>query len=158
MKLCNSLLDRHPGTDSLPPTQGALDSAATVHCFPDTVTGVDSKDFTLGSALAVECANGDVMFSSGTAQLDLPQLPSAARTFHKFPQMTTPLISVRKLCAADLAVQFQGDQVSVFKPNQQTLTVDGQQILSGHIDPKTDLYMVDLQNHLLTYKITYHAP
>jgi len=47
----------------------------------------------------VELPNGTYLHSTHTAMLDLPMLPTAARTAHVFPGMTTgSLLSIGMLC------------------------------------------------------------
>jgi hypothetical protein len=79
------------------------------------------------------------MKSVATDELNLTKLPAAARSCHKFEEMTIPLISVKRLCAADLDVLFRDRRVVV--TDKQGTTV-----LAGALDPTTELYMVELQD------------
>jgi len=80
------------------------------------------------------------MVSTATDKLDIPGLPLESKGCHKFPDMSLPLISVRKLCASDLSVHFNKKQV-------QVCGTDGNPILAGELDPKTELYMISLNNN-----------
>ena len=65
----------------------------------------------------------------------------------KHDEMTTPLLSVNKLCKGDLAVLFQGEKATVFKPTAPRLTIPGEQVLEGKLDKATELCMVDIPTH-----------
>jgi hypothetical protein len=53
--------------------------------------------------------------------------------------MSLPLLSVKRLCAADLDVLFKGRMVIVNNPQGTT-------VMSGTLDPATELYMVKLHD------------
>ena len=50
--------------------------------------------------------DGDAMVSTHTSDLDLPQLPQAARRCHILPAIKHSLILVVKLCEAGCEVKF----------------------------------------------------
>ena len=77
------------------------------------------------------------MTSIATDELALSQLPPAARSCHKFADITIPLLSVYRLCKANLDVTFHRNQVVVTNPQ-------GKRVLLGQLDPKTELYMVSM--------------
>jgi hypothetical protein len=56
--------------------------------------------------MQVKCANNSIMAAEATDMLSLSNLPQAACGCHKFDEVTTPLISVGKLCDNDLFVLF----------------------------------------------------
>ena len=62
-------------------------------------------------------------------------------------KMTTPLLSVNKLCKGDLAVLFQGEKATVFQPATTQLAIPGKQTLEGKLDKATELHMVDIPTH-----------
>ena len=84
------------------------------------------------------------MQSIGTDVLQEPKLPPEARKVHLFNEISIPLLSVNKLCASDLAVLFHGPNATVFKPSNQTITLDGEPVMIGTLDKATELYMVDV--------------
>ena len=61
----------------------------------------------------------------------------------KCDEITTPLLSVNKLCKGDLAVLFQGETATAFKPTAP-ITIPGDQVLEGKLDMPTELCMVDI--------------
>ena len=78
------------------------------------------------------------MKATATDSLTLSQLPTKARTCHKFDEIHLPLVSVPKLCANGCTVHFGDTTVNVTK--------DGQVILTGTKDPTRNLYMVPLRD------------
>ena len=79
------------------------------------------------------------MRSVATDKLNLQSLPAAARQCHKFEHMPTPLLSVKTFCGNDLDVLFQHGKVTV-------TNAGGSTVLEGELDPRTDLYMVPLND------------
>ena len=77
------------------------------------------------------------MISSTIDNINIPSLSESVTRRHKFKDISMPLVLVRKLCGADLAAIFLGKEVLV---QDQA----GKTILSGEIDPKTELYMISL--------------
>ena len=71
--------------------------------------------------------------------LDLKQLPPESRASDKFHEIQVPLISVKRLCDLDLEVHFRNKQVTVTDHLGTT-------VLAGALDPKTELYMVQLHD------------
>ena len=120
-------------------TQGAMDSAATTHCIPHEYNGGAHQDVPPGKGIGAVCANETIMQSTATDILDLKELPSKARPCDKFKGLSVPLISVKRLCEADLEVHFTNKQVTVTDQLGTT-------ILAGSLDPNTELYMVNLHD------------
>ncbi|OEU20461.1 hypothetical protein FRACYDRAFT_181335 [Fragilariopsis cylindrus CCMP1102] len=105
LKVCNVLIDRYPVT------RGAIDSGATDHFLPTTYHR-DNHQAT-SNGMKVKCANNSIMTSTSTDVLSLAKLPPLARTCHKFDDVSTPLLSVEKLCDNDLHVLFSQNKVTV---------------------------------------------
>ena len=105
LKVCNVLVDRYPVT------RGAIDSGATDHFLPTTYRG-DNHQAT-SNGMKVKCANNSIMTSTSTDVLSLAKLPPLARTCHKFDDVSTPLLSVGKLCDNNLHVLFSQNKVTV---------------------------------------------
>jgi len=79
------------------------------------------------------------MQATHTAELDLPNLPAAARTAHIFPDLgTTSLLSVGQLCDANCTATFTNTEV--------TITHDGNKIITGKCTKDSNLWQVTL-NH-----------
>ena len=74
--------------------------------------------------LKVALPDGSYMYSTHTAELSLPQIPTAARIAHLFPALgNTSLLSIGQLCDAGCTAHFDNSSVSIhFK---------GSTILSG---------------------------
>jgi hypothetical protein len=75
---------------------GALDSGATDHFMPTHYQGANHKSVLDG--VRVACANNSIMIARATDTLDMPGLPTSARNCHKFDEISTPLVSVGKIC------------------------------------------------------------
>ena len=120
--------------------QGALDSAATSHFTPETYIGTNHQPTTHG--IKVQCANDTYMTSTATDELALSKLPLVARSCHKFADITIPLLSVYRLCEANLEVCFRRDHVQVTNPQGKT-------VLLGELDPQTKLYMVSMHDEMV---------
>eukprot|EP00532_Pseudo-nitzschia_australis_P007412 CAMPEP_0168164686 /NCGR_PEP_ID=MMETSP0139_2-20121125/1074_1 /TAXON_ID=44445 /ORGANISM="Pseudo-nitzschia australis, Strain 10249 10 AB" /LENGTH=122 /DNA_ID=CAMNT_0008081729 /DNA_START=152 /DNA_END=517 /DNA_ORIENTATION=- len=119
---------------------GAIDSAATDHFMPATYTGCcNPQPFT--DSITVGCANGTHMQATATDVLAIPQLPTAARSCHKFKDMHIPLISVPKLCQAGCKVNFSKDKVDVTSSSGEHLH------LTGLRDITRNLYTVPIPNN-----------
>ena len=129
LRVCNSLIDRYPHSS------GALDSGATDHFLPTAYRGDDHRPTSNG--MQVKCANDAIMTASATDSLSLSNLPIQARGCHKFDDVSTPLISVGKLCDNDLFVLFTRDKVLVTDRSGET-------VMEGH---RTDgLYHVPIHD------------
>ena len=122
------------------PLQGAMDSGATGHFLPESFNG--GRHFPVTDGIIVGCANDSTMVSTATDIIPLTNLPQQAKHCDKFPDITTPLVSVPKLCGANLDVLFSGEQVTV--TNKQ-----GHTLLTGQQDPTTKLYMVPLSDQAI---------
>lgn len=90
--------------------------------------------------ITVQMPNGTFIKSSHTGQLNLPSIPSGARTAHVFPDLKTgSLLSIGILCDHGLRAIYDKDEVSIY--NKDDL------ILSGKRSPQTRLWMIDLNNN-----------
>jgi hypothetical protein len=96
--------------------------------------------------LTVRLSNGAIMESSHTAELDIPELNSAASKAHDFPGMANhSLISVGQLCDEGYIFTFKQDEVTICDSGNS-------QILSGPQNLSTGLWRINLkQTH-------YHKP
>ena len=113
------------------PSKAALDSGATDHFLPTSYQGPAHRP--VDNGIVVNCANDTTMISHATDTLAIDTLPARAQGCHKFHEITIPLLSVKKFCAADLSVLFKGDQVTVYDAHNKVA-------LLGELDPSTDLY------------------
>ena len=95
-------------------------------------------------ATKAQVADDRLITASSTDAIALNQLPAVSRQMDKYKEITTPLLSVNKLCKGDLAVLFQGERATVFEPSTTPLVIPGKQILEGKLDKTTELYMVDI--------------
>ena len=69
--------------------------------------------------LHISTPNGDIMQSTHTGLLDLPNLSTEARKTHVVPELhTDALISVGKCCDDDCSVIFDKASISIKKDNQ----------------------------------------
>jgi hypothetical protein len=88
----------------------------------------------------VRLPNGATMESSCTAELDVPELNSAASKAHVFPGMDNhSLLSVGQLCDERYIVTFKRAAVTICDP-------DNSQILSGPRDMNTGLWRINLKH------------
>lgn len=87
--------------------------------------------------IAVQLPNGEHIWSSHTALLDIPALPLAARVAHIFPKLTSAsLLSIGLLCDHGCTAVYTNQQVQILKQNKI--------ILTGTRSPITKLWMVPL--------------
>ena len=86
----------------------------------------------------MECVNDSIMQSKVTDCLAIHNLPSTARTCHKFDEVHLPLVSVPKLCAHGCKVHFG--------PTTVHMTKNVQTVLLGKKDTTRNLYMVLLHD------------
>ena len=124
--------------------QAALDSGASANCFPTTCIGTNHQPVTPLEATKAQVADDRIVTASATDAIALEQLPEVSRQMDKHDEMTTPLLSVNKLCKGDLALLFQGEKATVFKPSAPQLTIPREQVLEGTLDKTTELHMVDV--------------
>ena len=80
-----------------------------------------------------------MMRAVATDKLSLKALPDRARDYHKFSDITLPLVSVPQLCDSNMDVLFAKTSVTV-------TNATGDTVLEGHRDPFRNLYMVPLEN------------
>ena len=112
-----------------------LDSGATSHFL---CTDAEAKDVRpTNDPITVTIPDGTKLTSTHTRELDLPNLPKAARTGHILPGMSAySLISVVTLCNAGCRVTF--DMIGV------TVTHRGRLVMEGRKCTRTGLWMVPI--------------
>ena len=89
--------------------------------------------------LRVYLANDDTIQATHTALLDIPALPTAARTAHIFPHLKNhALVSIRQLCDSGCEAVFTATDVTI----RQGTHV----ILSGKRNPKNGLWMIQISS------------
>jgi hypothetical protein len=89
--------------------------------------------------LTVRLPNGAIMESSHTAELDIPELNTAASKAHVFPGMAHhSLLSVGQLCDEGYIVTFKQDTVTICNSKNSKL-------LSGPRDVNTGLWWINLK-------------
>jgi hypothetical protein len=82
--------------------------------------------------------DGDTMVSTHTGDLDLPQLPQAARRCHILPAIKHSLILVVKLCEAGCKVKFMKWGVGI------EIRYRGRLVMECLLNKRTGLWMVPL--------------
>ena len=138
------LTKTHPPTRESPVIQAALDSGASANCFPIGYKGTNHKLVAPGQATLAQVADDRIIASEATDELAIAALPPISKHVDKFKDISTPLLSVNKLCKGDLAVLFHGPKATVFKPAGPAVPVTGQTVMEGKLDQQTELYMVDV--------------
>ena len=114
------------------------DSGATLHFVTVNASVINKK--AAQQPLAITTANGEIMYSTHTAELDIPYLPTSACQCHVVPKLGKfSLVSIGQLCDAECDVLFQREKMSVRYKN----TV----IMQGRRDLSTRLWHVDLSHH-----------
>ena len=129
--LRNKYRDKYP-----PPIEGILDSGATDSFLPMSYKGTNEQ--LNHQQVTVGCANGSTMKSAATDQLDLPSLPTAARSCYTFNDIAEPLISVKKIVNSGCSVLFEATKVTVKD------TTTGTHVLTGRFNPAKNLYTIPL--------------
>jgi hypothetical protein len=77
------------------------------------------------------------MYSTHVGQIDIPNLPEAARTVHIVPDLTShSLLSIGQLCDAGCIVEFTATKIVV--KHKKII------ILQGQRTPSTQLWHIDL--------------
>lgn len=114
-----------------------LDSGASSH-FLVTGAPVTNKKVA-ANPIAVTLPDGDQVHSTHTGNLNLPQLPAAARLCHIVPGLASySLISVVKLCEAGCEVSFTKFGIGV------EIKYRGRTVLTARKCRRTGLWMVPL--------------
>ena len=113
-----------------------LDSGASSHflCLDAPVTNKQIAN----DPITVIQPDGYTMTSTHDSDLDLPQLPRAARRCHILPAIKQSLISVVKLCEAGCEVKFIKWGVGI------EIRYRGRIVLEGALNKRTGLWMVPL--------------
>jgi hypothetical protein len=114
-----------------------LDSGATSHFL---VTDASATGVSVATnPVTVSIPDGSKLTSTHKRELDLPQLPKAARSGHVIPGMSSySLMSVVTLCNAGCKVVFEAWGIGV------TVTCRGTIVLEGKKCVKTGLWMVPI--------------
>jgi hypothetical protein len=64
--------------------------------------------------IAIHNPNGTIMYSTHTAELDIPHLPLAARQVHIVPNLAShTLLSIGQLCNTGYDITFNANAVTV---------------------------------------------
>jgi hypothetical protein len=114
------------------------DSGATSHFVTIDAPIINRK--VTNNPLAITTANGELMYSMHTAELNIPYLPFAARLCHVVPKLGQySLERIGQLCDEDCDVLFQCEIMTVSYKN----TV----IMQGRRARSTGLWHLDLGHH-----------
>ena len=127
------LLSTAAYTCSPPPTPTSsntaiADTGASGHYFMPSAP-VSNIDHT-APTLSASTATGQLLHSTATATLNLPQLPPGSTTGHIMPTFTNNLISIGRLCDADCHVHFSKTRVDV-RNKHNTSILQGTQERDG---------------------------
>ena len=108
--------------------------------------GTNHQEVSPIDATGAQVANDRITTASATNETALPHPPTISKQMDKCYDISTPLLSVNKLCQGDLAALFHGEKATVFKPttSQLPLPIHGKQVLEGKLDTATELHMVDI--------------
>ena len=106
-----------------PPHQAIADSGSTSHFCTIRAPVINKRP--ANPPIGIENANGSIMYSTHEAELDIPNLPLAARHVHIVPELSNfSLISIGQLCDSDCSVIFDRNMVTVSHNNQVVLSGD----------------------------------
>ena len=112
-----------PTLPSTPPHQAIADSGSTSHFCTIRAPVINKR--LANPPIGIENANGSIMYSTHEAELDIPNLPLAARHVHIVPELSNfSLISIGQLCDSDCSVIFDRNMVTVSHNNQVVLSGD----------------------------------
>ena len=112
-----------PTLPSTPPHQAIADSGSTSHFCTIRAPVINKRP--ANPPIGIENANGSIMYSTHEAELDIPNLPLAARHVHIVPELSNfSLISIGQLCDSDCSVIFDRNMVTVSHNNQVVLSGD----------------------------------
>jgi hypothetical protein len=121
-------------TASRTATSVIADTGSAAHFFQDFP--VTNRRITT-SPIAIRNPNGSIMCSTHEGEIDIPNLPRAARTVHIVPDLAShSLLSIGQLCDAGCIVEFTATNVTV-RHNDSI-------VLQGHRTPATQLWHIDL--------------
>ena len=128
---------------SLPLT--VADTGCTSHFFTPNARLINVRPVI--QSLPVTTPNGAIIYSSDVGELDLSNLPPAARIAHVFPDIASDsLLSIGQLCDTGCTAFFTKDTV--------TIKFDGDTVLTGAHSPMTRLWHTPIppstQHHLAT--------
>jgi hypothetical protein len=95
-----------------PPPSIIADTGSTAHFGATTLPAVNKRP--ASNPLAIHNPNGMIMYSTHTAELDIPHLPTGARQVHIIPDLAShTLLSIGQLCDAGCDVTFNANAVIV---------------------------------------------
>jgi hypothetical protein len=121
-------------TSSNTSTSVIADTGSTAHFFQDYP--ISNRRITT-TPLAIRNPNGSIMYSSHEGEIDIPNLPPAARTVHIVPDLKShSLLSIGQLCDAGCVVEFTATTVII----QHNDIV----VLQGHRTPETQLWHIEI--------------
>ena len=114
-----------------------IDSGATDHFMPTHFQGTNHRSVLDG--VQVRCANNTLMLSRAVDRLPLPNLPATTLACHKFDEISTPLISVGKICDGGCYMLFDEKRVIIFSKTLKALAI-------GYRNPLSKLYEIPLKS------------
>eukprot|EP00804_Cyclotella_cryptica_P021962 CCRYP_000901-RA/>CCRYP_000901-RA protein AED:0.35 eAED:0.34 QI:0/0/0/1/1/1/2/0/655 len=97
----------------------------------------------------IRTATGQLLFSTGTATLNLPTIPPDTRHGHIVPGLTHNLISIGTLCDAGCTAHFTADTLTITDPSD-TVILNAIQINHPHDYPPTNSTRTTTTSHLFT--------
>ena len=131
--------EQAPTASQLPGTlenTAIADTGCTSHFFMCSAPLLNKR--ATNNPIAISNPNGDIMYSSHEAELDILGLPLAARQVHIVPALAShSLMSMGQLCDAGCEV--------VFSKRKVTVLLNDQTILIGRRDKRTKLWHIKIQ-------------
>ena len=130
--------DRTSDVQTASGQHGILDSGTASHFVTESFVGSNPGPVTPGDGPVIECPNGTIMTTTGTDELNLPQLPRGTREHSRLKDLRVPLVSIKQLCHNGLYAAFFGNKAHVCNN-------EGNVVLEGECGPdQSDLHMVPL--------------
>ena len=127
------------------------DTGCSGHYFPSGTPISNMRPDTPSTSLQVHLPNGATIQSSHSGQIDLPDLPPAAKESHIFPDLSAAsLLSVGQLCNSGCKVTFTNKEVNVMLHDKN--------ILSGVRTPHNGLWSIDLPAAQVASTVPTSAP
>jgi hypothetical protein len=134
--ICKPVSSTSLDTSSGPPTTSIIaNTGSTAHFGTTTLPVVNKRPAT--NPIAIHNPNGTIMYSTHTAELDIPHLPPAMHQVHIIPNLAShTLLSIGQMCDTGCAVTFNATTV--------TVTYQNRLILQGTRTATTRLWHFDL--------------
>ena len=127
----------HLSTNTFSKDGGVGDSGATSHFVLPGTPVINVRKAV--DPLVIYMPDGKKIQSTHTCELDVPNLPEAARQAHIVPGLAhTSLISIKILCDAGCRVVFEKAYCRVYYQNKIVWT--------GHREPNTGLWVLPMRN------------